>query len=1143
MPQAAFRIAAVSFCRFASRAPGFSRFVNCLLALTLSSGFGLPAEAGEREFVINEQLGAQWRNELVTFSFEAGQGECSAESLRLVGPAGDVPVQLVTREDWPGDGNYVRAGTVAFFVDVPPLSTLHYRLQFEAAASGRDGPPRGIRTLVAQDVATVSTDLVQARFHVGEASFDPPLDPSQVPAPLASLVVEGRPTLGGSRLYGPTKIASWSGRVTANGPVFAEIRWVYRYVGGTTMQIRARIGLRDAAIYWDMSCSGNLLQDGWEVILADDLPNLSFSCQMEFFSKRPEFQGKAATVGDVALIPLQTHPDGLITNIVPWGDWFNDFTQTVVILEHALSLSPIVLASRDPAVWVAPVEVVPSFGKRQPVDGRFEKRLQLSKNMDGSIALRANVIHAPGGGLRRWITGMLHRDALQHLKNANSAPNREITERALQNLVDKRRLDRVKDFILAWDEGALKRPHLFATRAMTDHVQRSAERRSAVLEAVSPQRSHTIGTIPDASDAAALAAWLATGSQRVASEYLLVDRLRQRLALLGDLDLMRHPPTVAALYDAVIDSGLITPRDRALFSAQMAYLGYRLEDPATWSLQRGFNTGLPNMTVAYLLNLGIVACAIPSHPRAPHWVQPAIDAMDVWLEQDVGSRGEWMEGSHYDHVTAGTMLAFALSAKHAGFRDFSLHPKFQLLFDYIAKQYTPPDPNRGGFRVTPPLGRGDAGLRSGIFGAAAALAADSVPRFSREMQWAWLQAGAVYDSVNNAMCGAEHILMDSHLPSSTPAWGSESFPRGAVVLRKAFATPQEHYISLLFTPEPHFVRASEAGSLLMWFAYGQPIAGAFTGGYGERHELLMSRVVPARSPTPGQWRETNFHNSSGGLTRFSSQQTLDSCDAVLHIAAPASENWEMPADMPSWPAVASGGKTPITWRRQVLFVKGVKERDPSYLVMRDTVTGNQPTLWHFWSKTNGIREVVGENGPSTRTRFPAIADARPLRGQNFTGAGQTGIDLDYFVITPTDPRAQTLRWGRTYEGPPVRGYTERQDLLQLRLEKDGEYFVVLFPRPHTQPPPSCRVMADGKAVELRGEWGVDYVWLAPDAFPVRFADCEAKSRCGCIQRRATSTWVAIGGAGEVRLGGQTFSPAKAASWRVSSDSTITAEAP
>lgn len=53
--------------------------------------------------------------------------------------------------------------------------------------------------------------------------------------------------------------------------------------------------------------------------------------------------------------------------------------------------------------------------------------------------------------------------------------------------------------------------------------------------------------------------------------------------------------------------------------------------------------------------------------------------------------------------------------------------------------------------------------------------------------------------------------------------------------------------------------------------------------------------------------------------------------------------------MPEWPPVPALGKAPVMWRRQVLFIKDDDPSSANYLLLRDTVSGGQPTIWQFFT--------------------------------------------------------------------------------------------------------------------------------------------------------------------------------------------------
>jgi hypothetical protein len=98
----------------------------------LTADFPQSAETAQTEFVVRERIGDTWRNELVTCPFEAPEGACHRRSLRLAGPRGSEPVQLVEVIYWDESRTSVRSAKAAFFVDLDPYITLIYKLRYGA---------------------------------------------------------------------------------------------------------------------------------------------------------------------------------------------------------------------------------------------------------------------------------------------------------------------------------------------------------------------------------------------------------------------------------------------------------------------------------------------------------------------------------------------------------------------------------------------------------------------------------------------------------------------------------------------------------------------------------------------------------------------------------------------------------------------------------------------------------------------------------------------------------------------------------------------------------------------------------------------------------------------------------------------------
>ncbi len=100
--------------------------------------------------------------------------------------------------------------------------------------------------------------------------------------------------------------------------------------------------------------------------------------------------------------------------------------------------------------------------------------------------------------------------------------------------------------------------------------------------------------------------------------------------------------------------------------------------------------------------------------------------MDRWLTDEVGPNGEWLcGGSHFGIVNVEPMIAFAVAAQRAGFRDCTDDPRLTKVLLYHAKSRTPRAPRRGNARASGAWGRGPSGDRLPLFAIAAWMTAKS----------------------------------------------------------------------------------------------------------------------------------------------------------------------------------------------------------------------------------------------------------------------------------------------------------------------------------------------------------------------------------------------------------------------------------
>ncbi|MBM4041084.1 MAG: hypothetical protein FJ290_21500 [Planctomycetes bacterium] len=1070
--------------------------------------------AGERQIVLREHLNQQWNQELVAYPFEANERECHPASVTLTGPKGPVPVQLSQVECWSGT-KWVKSAKLSFITSLAPLAKDTYTVRYGAEPAAAPAPATDLRVTPGDGQVEITTRHFGARLLLGEKVYPEPAAASEVPGPVVAMRLADGTWFGSSRLFGTQKIRSYSAKLIVAGPVFGEVECIYTYADGNTMRLAAQVAAGDNAILWDAQVKENRPQDGFDLLLTPGLPPLSFRVQMEFWTKREVFLKRKAKVGDVAELRLDEYPAGLITNLTPWPDWFNDFTQTTIPLKLDGRDSELRIQSRDAGVWVEPVPL--DTPRRSPSLG--DKFLPLMRGEKGEVFLRVNA----AVGERRWSICEYGPDA-KRLRPAEDrvnhiGPQPHGAAELQPSPIVGRRLNEVKDYVLDWPRDPQRvHPLLYLSREQLAAAQKRPVDK-ALLDSL--RRHTTVPAVPGpGSDTEALGAYLLTGDRQLAAETKLAERLRHHLGLMGHFDKMRNTQVVVSLYDALLDSDLIATEERPLLRAQMAYLAYNLADPYTWSAERGYCSGNPNMTVAFVLNLGQLACAIPDHPMVPTWTQPAMKMMERWLDE-LGPEGEHPESvANYANVSVYNMLGFAIVARSAGLRDYIADPRMKKLMLFLAKQYTPPDPRYGGFSKLPPSGRGPVGVRTVLAGLMAQATQDSDPEYSRAQQWVWQNEGYPY-AMEGRLGGYEYVYPDRALPAGNPGWTADLFPKYGAIFRHGIGTKDAYYVNFQVHMRDGY--PSTNGSFPVIFAKGAPISTVFVESYRDREELLVSRVVPARRRgTLAERAACYYHDEEQSITDFAAlaRQDYAAVNATVkeprrasHMGGSGTAAAQDLADMsivqmPEWPPVPAPGRPPIAWRRQVMFVKDDDAAGANYLVLRDTVSGGQPTIWQFWT----LSEEIGTPEEASRSEKPGnkVVEPREFKGNRFTALGQFGVDVEYFVAVPEDTPRYTLRCGEEYGGQAV-----YQDLLHLQLPGDGSYYVALFPRKRAEDVPTFAVLGNGTIIKVSGNFGTDFCFLSGKEAEASGGGVFFRGTAASVQDRK-SLVLSLGAKGEVR---------------------------
>jgi len=1157
-------------------------------------GTTLPAEAAETTFELRERLGKNWRRQAVSFPLRAAEGQCHAKSLRLIGPEGPVACQLSDVEYWPGK-THVKSGKVWFVSGLSKLETKTFRLQYGSKPAEGKAPAADLKATRNDASLKLATSRFGVRLMLGGRKYARGSKPSKVPGPIIALRLADGTWFGASKLYGKAKVMRYAARLVAEGPVFGEVAYTYEYSDGNRLDLTVRLSAADDRVLFDADVQKDSPSDGLGIAISPKLPPLTLVVQYLWWSQRKIYPGKAQ-IGDWFEQRLDSYPPGLVMNLSPWGPWWDDFTAPVVRIKIGDTGRELHIARRDPGAWVAPAPM----GTFKTSAGLEHKYLPIRKSKGGVVFVDLNLAAGEAGGVRRFTIGeSLPTEEVGWHHRRDSLGTTDVKGARIGSTVIPYHepLDVVKDYVLDWPK-KVRHPLVFMSADDLAKARQSpltGKRHVGAWLALKPAHISRedwlkgplskpvrafyggyarISAQPHASDAHRLAPYLLTGSKEVARILPVAGTLKHHLGLLGDFDKMLKTHLVVGLYDAVIDTDLVTDRERKLLRAQMAYLGYRLAHPSVWSTERGFNSGNLNMTVAYRLSLGTVACAVPDHPMAATWVKPSLVMMDSMLEK-IGPGGEWPESIGYAHGSASHLMGFAVSATRAGFKDYVNDPRLKSLMLWLAKCYTPPDPREpqgvGGVRRTIMFGRAGGGETSALIGVMARATRDSDPDYAGALQWVWKGMGAPVTRLGDwRLGGFEYVYVDPTQPAKVPDWTADRFPKMGVIMRNGLGTDTANYVAVLSGDHTHMIYGSQTGAVASFFGLGKPLGGSFWGAYQDQEEFLTCRVSLARAPGTvedrnkrsgylgGQSNAGFFfqdrkparfgqHTGAGNVSAFSSLPRQDYAAVDVALERPQDMgHWKVHQDLP-WPPLSVGeGKPPVLWRRQVLFIKDERSDGANYLLLRDTVQGKSNpggTMWTFWTSSQkvGTPEQVANlkaflaDAPGDR-----IVPPRPLEGNRFTAVGGFGVDLEYYVAAPTGTPRYTLRWGTSYKYHPLYLYKEYQDLLHLQLPGDGHYYVALFPRRRKDAAPTFSTLADGTVIKVAGTFGTDWGFLSALPAKAEAGDVGFQGVAGSVQVRAGRTVLNLGAEGHVRYRsvGLTSDVAAAVGWKDPSRITV-----
>jgi len=982
--------------------------VTMPLLLWCLLGANLLADQALTSFTVQDHLKHDWQHELVFFPVE--KGVFGREDTVLVGPD-EKPVvyQWVPAEQAPSGKD-----SIAFCAAVSEFGTSVYQLI-------KGNPARATDLRIGAQGEGVRMENRLAGIQLGGPA-------AATQGPIAAIRLRSGRWVGGGELTSPLAPNKCTVTVVASGPVFADALVSYEFPQFCFWRLKFRMVADEPVVLVDEEFT---LPEG-----------SSYALQLGK-GWSPDQMFHRGMVHDSKTTPLGGAGEQLFL-LEAWAPWWGEMPRG-----NWTSFSSgddlLAIGCREPGVWVEP--------------GRTEwdaSAVITKPNVTANFQLR--------GFARKWMLAALSK-AESVTDQDSFAP---LPQQYLMRYGDVS-LDTIKDYVLRW---GVQTPHprLLVTAAELDRFRRSFKVDEETLvrlrEAkINPwQMDEAVAYLLATNDAELARRFVEAAEealQRAVDRFVLEDQLRTH----GTAPHHRTSGVMwsAILADLVLGSPALAAEEKDRIRAQLAYLGYTLASPGFISPERGYSAN-PNMTTTARGMLGLVACAIPSHPAARDWARLAVGEIEHELEEWCDAEGGWLEAPHYMTVSMDAIVSLSLALRETGFSDtaWQFHPKLKKTAEWLAKISTPPDPRLDGDRRMPEIGNTYLGERTCLAGWMARIWREKDPQFAANMQWMWKAHGAPRTlGIGGAYPGTQghgFLMFDEAIPAAPPRWSSQLFPDTGAVLRAHFPGEQETYLHYI-QGKMHQHYDYDEGSFILW-GKGQPLCEDF-GYYGRAPAADHSRV------------DDGFVEQLGNEGR------------IREFAAGAVD-------------YLRGERA--GWNRQILFAKDDDPVGPNFFFLRDSVLSGRPFDWRIWLAT---------------------AEPPPVTGNPVRVKGRFGADLAVFFADPPQPNLSTQRITRRSGASGFDTQESTQDCLQLKLPSDQPVAAILYPLTKDQPTPQFVSLAGGRVVKITSPFGTDYVMLAIESFRFQGEGIDFEGKAGAVQIRPQGVRLSLPCRGKLACRGKT----------------------
>ena len=1023
------------------------------------------------QFTLTDHLEHRWVDELVGFplpELPAGM------RLAVRDDAGRrLPCQIAER-----DG----AKRVYFIVDeLAPLTARSFTL-----VTDDEDTEITITDRVADGVLEISN---------GRCAFRLPMSQSlpahdAVPAPLLGARRGDGAWIGEGRIYLSshlTPVALETCEVES-GPLWRSWQLIYRFAGGA--EYRVTVKLFAGRSYLEITEESSLCrQSHWEFSLREGLqPDHSWTHPISSNAHRLYPIDYAKESGNLGAIQMPNYS----------GIWVPDDYYYFALFQRDG-------AQRD---CVAPIGVNGGFW-----DYPYENQIDINVTPQRDIYLRLSIT----AGHRRWLLLLTDRDAVLDTQPYYLNPLNETAKKY------ETPLDKVKDYVLAWDDVPQeRRPFALADREQLAHARQLAReypKLAAYRASLNPDLPgdytyYHAGThrtfAPDyRNDPAALYVTAETAAERKKQAAFCKDvvltGLRHRAAAMLDngghldencasINLGRGLRPWSALYDFAAAEGVFTPEEASWARAVFAFFSYKIEDPDFWPADHlvfrddhprsahrthWFPRRQHDWTFYNIDNIphnfhgdlwsawGCMAMTFPTHPRSRRWVERTLEFWETELTCWVFPDGPWLESSTYTLNSFKDYLIYCRMLANARIRNYFTDERLQRAFRCVVEQLSPYDERIGGTSL---LVMGDANYPNSfgyVLGWMAGLAREDAA-FAAQMNAAWKTTGEYLVEPGRFGLNFCDFLFQNPAGAQAelPVLPSKWYHGLGAFLRHAHRTPDELLVAIkagiIYS---HFHEPE--GTFQLWWN-STPLCDEYGVQYGTGVNGVSTSVPACHNcvEIPGHPLTYN----KGDITTFLTSESFD----YVVVEAPEQVAF-LRENEGLWGFKGEVG--PAGWhKRHFFFVK------PYYLFIYDDLECPYPSRYHLNVK----------------------ADAMEQRGNQVHFAGRYGVDMEFLALDLGERQLQHGEFDVRPHGsqdfvPPEDFYRQLQ--LTIPAQPRQHFSTLLVPHAQAEPVTVASDTATGGAIIQRGP-ARERTMLSPQSREVNDGKLVFHGQAGAIRQES-----------------------------------------